>query len=159
MGSIGGNKKSCQGLGQRGQQQHVGRMLQESVLSTNNSESRLVEQSAPTIGPEDQEAWKVLVDCQVSLPLAGLLKLVLRFTEKVATIIARNGSEKVSVNFTNPITGPTIMDKQSPRIKFIIHDQEVAGSIVDGGSGVNVISKWTCDRLSITKWEACPCWL
>ena len=106
MGSIGGNKKSGQGLGQRGQQQHVGRMLQESILSTNNSESRLVEQSAPTIGPQDEEAWKVLVDCQVSLPLAGLLNLVPRFNKKVTTIIAQNGTKKVSVNYTNPITGP-----------------------------------------------------
>ena len=30
---------------------------------------------------------------------------------------------------------------------------------MDGGSGVNVINKTTCDRLGITKWEACPFWL
>ena len=30
---------------------------------------------------------------------------------------------------------------------------------MDGGSGVNVINKITCDRLGITKWEACPFWL
>ena len=121
MGSIGGNKKSSQGLGQRGQQQHVGRMLQESILSTNNSESRLVEQSAPTIGPQDEEAWKVLVDCQISLPLTGLSKFIPHFTEKVATIIARKELENVSMNFTNPTKGPTIMDEQSPTIKGYNH--------------------------------------
>ena len=51
------------------------------------------------------------------------------------------------------------MDEQSPTIKVIIHGQEVASSIVDGGSSVNVIKKLTCDRLGITKWGACPFWL
>ena len=51
------------------------------------------------------------------------------------------------------------MDEQNPSIKVIIHGQEIEGAIVDGGSGVNVINKTTCDRLGITKWEACPFWL
>ena len=29
----------------------------------------------------------------------------------------------------------------------------------NGGSGVNFINKMECDRLGITKWEACPFWL
>ena len=48
------------------------------------------------------------------------------------------------------------MDEQSPKFKIIIHSQEVSGSIVDGGSGLNVISKTTCDQLGITTWETCP---
>ena len=36
-----------------------------------------------------EETWKILADCQVSLPLARLLKLVPRFTEKVATRMAQ----------------------------------------------------------------------
>ena len=51
------------------------------------------------------------------------------------------------------------MDEQSPRIKVVIQGQEVVGAIVDGGSGVNVINKTTCDRLGIRKWDACPFWL
>ena len=51
------------------------------------------------------------------------------------------------------------MDEQSPTIKVVIQGQEVAGAIVDGGSGVNVINKTTCDRLGIRKWDACPLWL
>ena len=73
-----------------------------------------------TKSPEDDEAWQVLANCQISLPLTGQLKLVPQFTEKVAHIMARNESEKVSVKFTNPIKGPTIMDEQSPTIKAII---------------------------------------
>ena len=51
------------------------------------------------------------------------------------------------------------MDEKSPTIKVVIQGQEVAGAIVDGGSGVNVINKITCDRLGIKKWDACPFWL
>ena len=51
------------------------------------------------------------------------------------------------------------MDEQSPTIKVIIQGQEVVGAIVDGGSGVNVINKTTCDKLGIWKWDACPFWL
>ena len=51
------------------------------------------------------------------------------------------------------------MDEQIPTIKVIIQGQEVSGSIVDGGLGVNLINKTTYDRLGITKWEACPFWL
>ena len=51
------------------------------------------------------------------------------------------------------------MDEQNPSIKVIIHGQEIEGAIVDGGSGMNVINRTTCDKLGITKWEACPFWL
>ena len=51
------------------------------------------------------------------------------------------------------------MDEQSPAIKVVIQGQEVVGAIVDGGPGVNVINKTTCDRLGIRKWDACPFWL
>ena len=68
-------------------------------------------------------------------------------------------SENVSIHFTNLGKGPTIMDEQSPKIKVIIHSQEVSGNIVDGGSDVDVINKITCDWLGITTWEACPLWL
>ena len=60
---------------------------------------------------ENDEAWKILAYFQVSLPLTGLLKLVPRFTEKVATLIAQNGVEQVSINYKHPSNSPTIMDE------------------------------------------------
>ena len=80
-----------------------------------------------------------------------------RFTDKVAQIIAKNKTKEVPVNFENPTKRPTVIDEHSPSIKVIIKGQEVLGSIVDGGSGVNVINNLTCDRLGI-KWETCPFW-
>ena len=77
----------------------------------------------------------------------------------MATLVTQKGTNQVLVNYNQPSDGPTIMDKQNPSIKVIIQGQEVAGAIVDGGSGVNVINKTTCDRLGIKKWDACPFWL
>ena len=134
-------------------QNNVNRMLQDNEIN------QATELPGVIVVPEQEETWKLLADCQVSLPLTGLLKLVPRFTEKVATLIAQKGSEQVSVHYSQPSTSPSIMDEQNPSIKVIIQGQEIENTIIDGGSGVNVINKTTCDRLGITKWEACPFWL
>ena len=132
---------------------NVSRMLQDNEINQAN------ELPGVMAIQEQEETWKILADCQVSLPLTGLLKLVPRFTEKVATLIAQKGTEQVDVHYNQPSNNPSIMDEQNPSIKVIIHGQEIEGAIVDGGSGVNVINRTTCDRLGITKWEACPFWL
>ena len=138
---------------------NLAKMLQESIVpivefdKTGNRQ-----EEAPTDTNEEDEAWQALVDSKISLSLSALLKLVPRFIEKVAQIISKNVFAEVAVNFTNPIKGLTIMNKQSPTIKVIIKGQEVLGSIFDGGSSVNVINKLTCDQLGI-KWETCPFWL
>ena len=41
----------------------------------------------------------------------------------------------------------------------IVKGKEITGIIIDGGSGVNVISKRTSDTLGIRDWELCPFWL
>ena len=100
-----------------------------------------------------------MADCQITLALVVLLKLVPRFTEKVATLMAQKDVEHVLVNYIHPSNGLTIMDEQNPSIKVIIRDQEVARIIVDGGSGLNVINKTTYDKLGTTKLDSCPFWL
>ena len=78
-----------------------------------------------------------------------------RFTDKVAQIIAKNKTKEVPVNFENPTKRPTVIDEHSPSIKVIIEGQEVTGSRVNGGLGMNVINKLTCHRLDIN-WETYP---
>ena len=51
------------------------------------------------------------------------------------------------------------MDEQSPLINVTIRGQEVAGTIVDCGSGVSVINTTRFDKLGFTEWDACPFWL
>ena len=87
-------------------------MLQESnALNVTSDKSRFRQEEVPSKTPDEDKAWKFLANYQVSLPLTWLLKLVPRFTERVATIIARKESEKVWVKFTNPIKGLTIRNE------------------------------------------------
>jgi hypothetical protein len=44
-------------------------------------------------------------------------------------------------------------------MEAIVSGQGIAGILIDGGSGVNVISTATCRQLGITKWEPCKFWL
>jgi hypothetical protein len=44
-------------------------------------------------------------------------------------------------------------------MEAIVGGQKIAGILIDGGSGVNVISMATCRQLGITKWEPCKFWL
>ena len=52
-----------------------------------------------------------------------------------------------------------MIDHHNPVIKVIVQGEEILECIIDGGSGVNVISKATCNRLGIANWEAHPFWL
>ena len=136
---------------------NVAKTLQNSIVPivTSNKSDSQPDHTITGTDAEDNEVWQALVDSKISLSLSALLKLVPRFIEKVAQVIAKNTTEEVVVNFSNPSKGPTIMDEQSPSIKVIIQGQEVPGSIVDGGSRVNVINKLTCHRLDIN-WETYP---
>ena len=104
-------------------------------MEDQNGQKSVPQLDLPTESEMD-ETWQTLADCKISLPLAQLLQLVPRFTEKVATLVTQKGTNQVSVNYNQPSDGPTIMDEQSPAIKVVIQGQEVAGAIVDGGSGV-----------------------
>ena len=137
---------------------NVVRMLQESIGPIFAFDNRQADIPTETDAAND-EVWQALADSRISLSFSALLKLVPRFTEKVATLLVQKNAEQVSVNYSQPSNGLTIMDEQSPSIKVIIRGQEVDRTIVDRGLRNNVINKTTYDKLGITKWEACPFWL
>ena len=56
----------------------------------------------------------------------------------------------IPIHFTEPNHKPTIIDHQNPVIKVLVQGTEITGCVVDGGSGVNVISKAICTNLGIT---------
>ena len=141
----GAVRKAAKEWVEKANKNNVSRMLQDNEINQVN------ELPGAIAVLENDESWKILVDCQVSLPLIGLLKLLPRFTEKVATLIAHKGVEQVSDNYNHPSNSPTIIDEQNPSIRVIIHGQEIKRTIVDDGRGVNVINKTTCEKLGITK--------
>ena len=55
--------------------------------------------------------------------------------------------------------GLAVMDENSLAVTVIVKGKEVPGTIINGGSKVNVISIRTCDKLGIQEWEPCPFWL
>ena len=93
------------------------------------------------------------------LPLGRLLQLVPRFTVGLKTTVTKPNLEPAPTFFSNPEEGPAVVDTSSPALTVIVKGKEIAGTIIDGGSGVNVISKRTCDTLGIRDWEPCPFWL
>jgi hypothetical protein len=52
-----------------------------------------------------------------------------------------------------------VMDCDCPNIEAMVGGQGIAGILIDGGSGVNVIRMATCWQLGITNWEPCKFWL
>ena len=66
------------------------------------------------------------------------------------------GKSTLAPTFFSNLEGLAVEDKNNLAITAIIKGREVPGTIVDGGSGVNVISQRTCDTLGIQEWEPCP---
>jgi hypothetical protein len=108
------------------------------------------------IQPGENPTWQALQDCQIVLPLARLLQLVPRFTADLQASVSKPKPTPAPAFFSNPEEGPAVVDTSSPAITAIVKGKEIAGTIVDGGSGVNVISRQTCDNLGIREWEPCP---
>ena len=79
-----------------------------------------------------------------------LLQLVPRFRCAIEDRITGRPDISVATNFTETSNGPTVVDDNNPAIKLVLQGQEVAGCIIDGGSGVNVISAKTCEQLGIS---------
>mgnify|MGYP000335418363 CR=1 FL=1 len=93
------------------------------------------------------------------MPLHKLLQLLPRFKDTLASLTSDTKSTSLLVNLAEPGTGPPLMDSQNPVVKIIIKGCDLHGCIIDGGSGVNVISEATCQDLGLTQWEPCPFWL
>ena len=99
-----------------------------------------------------------LADCPIMLTMSKLLNLVPRFRQEMEARL-QTPHRAIQTLFTEPNHGPTVIDHQNPTIKVMLHHTEIKGCIVDGRSGVNVISKATCTNLDITSWENFPLWL
>ena len=123
-------------------------MCQESASST-------TETGSPT---EADPIWEALADCPITLTMSKLLNLVPRFRQAMEARL-QTPHKTIPAHFTKPNLGPTFIEHRNPAIKVLVHDTEIQGCVVDGGSGVNVISKATCTKLAITSWENCPFWL
>ena len=110
----------------------------------------------PSTSAEDDHLWNALTSSRISLPFHKLLPLMPRFRDTWAMLTSDTKSAASPVNLTEPGTGPPLMDSQNPSVKIIIKGRDLHGCIIDGGSGVNVISEATCHNLGLNQCEPCP---
>ena len=127
---------------------NIERMRQESTSGTPETGSTA----------EADPIWEALADCPITLTMSKLLNLVPWFQQAMQARL-QAPHKTIPALFTETNLGPTIIDHRSPTIKALVHGTEIQGCMIDGGSGVNVISKATCTTLGITSWENCPFWL
>ena len=55
--------------------------------------------------------------------------------------------------------GANVIDPHCPGVDILVHGKKITGALIDGGSGVNVITTETCQMLGLTEWPKCPFWL
>ena len=86
--------------------------------------------------------YEALTDYPITLTMSKLLNLVPRFRQEMEARL-QMPHKTIPALFTEPNLGPTLIDHQNPAIKVLVHGTEIQGCEVDGGSGVNFITKAT----------------
>ena len=55
--------------------------------------------------------------------------------------------------------GVNVIDPHCLGLDILDHGKKITGALIEGGSGVNVITTETCQMLGLTEWPKCPFWL
>ena len=137
------------------EQDDIRKAAQEWVAKANASNVERMRQESGTDttmairNEETDTIWEALAECPITLTMSKLLNLVPRFRQAMEARL-QVPHRTVPALFTETNLGPTVIDHRSPAIKILVQGTEIQGCIVDGGSGVNVISKATCTTLGIT---------
>ena len=127
---------------------NIERMLQDVTLATTDA-----------VTPSDIDPiWQALADCPITLTMSKLLSLVSQFRKAMESSL-QIPHKVIPSYFTEPTHGPTIIDYYNPAIKVLVQGTKITECVVNAGSGVNVISKATCNNLGINSWENCHFWL
>ena len=101
------------------------------------------------IPTEVDPIWEALADFPITLTMRKLLNLVPRFQQAMEARL-QTPHKVIPTLFTEPNHASPVIDHQNPTIKVLVHGTEITRCVVDGGTGVNVISKAICTNLGIT---------
>ena len=133
-------------------QDEVRKIAQAWVEEANAANiERMRQESTQYAGPVEEDlgsrdhVWQALAGSKVILTIDKLLQLVPRFRRTIEDRITGRSNRGVFTNFTKTNDGPTLVDHNNPTIQVILKGQEIVGCIIDGGSGVNVISAKICE--------------
>ena len=83
-----------------------------------------------------------------------LLWLVPRFNEGLRRSL--QPTMMIEVNVASVEMGTNVIDPHCPTMDILIHSQKINEALIDGGSGVNVITTETCEMLALMEWPKCP---
>ena len=126
----------------------------EEKEKNNNKEPRRAAQEEDT---SNEQAVEMLLDQKISLK--NILDLCPRFKEKIQKKwMARMGQQleesrdEVLCSMAQPEEATRTRDDNVARINVCLASQEIKGAILDGGSGVNIISEGMAIKLKLT-WE------
>ena len=64
--------------------------------------------------------WQALADCEITMTMDKLLRLVPRFRQMVEKCIRGTTKLHISANFAESSTGPAVVDYHNPAIKFVL---------------------------------------
>ena len=137
------------------EQDEIRKAAQEWMAKANAANvERMRQDAAPAtsdtvISTEVDPIWEALADCPITLTMSKLLNLVTLFRQAMESRLQKP-HKVIPTLFIEHNHGPTVVDHQNPAIKVLVQGTEITGCVVDGGSGVNVISKAICNNLSIT---------
>jgi hypothetical protein len=99
------------------------------------------QESAGSSGREIEPDISDLAGVQITMTLEQLLRLVPRFRERLhRTLEGTTTTSAAPVRLTE--VNQRVMDCDCPNIEAIVGRQRIAGIMIDGGSGINVISSF-----------------
>jgi hypothetical protein len=120
----------------------------QATQSTQSGKHAISEPAGPS-GSETEPEISDLAGIQVMITLEQLLWLVPRFREGIQrTLEGTTTTTAPSVQLTE--VDQRVMDCECLTMEAIVGGQRIAGILIDGRSGVNVISMATCWQLGIT---------
>jgi hypothetical protein len=132
-------------------------MQTQGAQRAGNDKAVLTEAEGPSSNKIESDISD-LAGIQVTITLEQLLRLVPRFREGIRpTLTGTSTTLPPAVQLTE--VDERVMDCECPSMEAIEGWQKITGILIDGGSGVNVISMATCRQLGIMKWEPCKFWL
>ena len=98
-----------------------------------------------------------LTDCQITMTLEQLLRLVPRFRAGLTKAV--QPAQVAEVQTASAEMGANVIDPHCPGVDILVHGKKITGALIDGSSDVNVIKMETCQMLGLTEWPKCPFWL
>ena len=117
-------RKAAQAWVEKENAANAERMKQESANANLRTEEN-------ALSPDP--IWQALADCEITMTMDKLLRLVPRFRQMVENRIWSTTGLDISANFAKSSTNPVVVDHHNPAIKLVLQGQEIPGCIVVGG--------------------------